>query len=381
VLEAASRFRLAGIPARAAPLPGGHIHDSFTVNCDQTGRRYLVQRVNTQVFTDPDALVHNFRIVSALLARDVAQATSGQASGPERRGHRPLGLAGEGGDRFVPRLVETLDGHAMWQDVDGGCWRVFNLIDGCRSRDTVSSPREARQVGRAYGAFHRAMLDLDPAGLVPVLPELHDMGVHLAQLRETVALDAAGRVSSSVQELDAVESSVHLVERSEELARRCGGRVVHGDAKVANVLLDDGGGRAVCVVDLDTVRLAPLFTDFGDMVRSAACPLPEDTTDLDAVAVVPALLTALTEGYVGQVESFLRDAERQSLVQAGRIATFDQAMRFLADHLAGDQYFRARRPDHNLDRCRVQLRLLSSLATTEDLVEKAIAAAPPGGHR
>lgn len=360
-VAAASHFDLAGRPLHAQPHPGGHIHESFALSCDGTSQRYLVQRVNTGIFTDPAGLEHNLEVVTARLA---------SAGGDGSRG-RLRALA----------LVRTLEGRPTWTDELGRLWRVFPLLSDSCSTETVEGPAAAREVGRAYGMFHRQMLGLDPQSLVPVLPELHDLNVHLANLDRAVGLDPVGRVADSIPEIEALHARTALATEAEELSRACEHRVVHGDAKIANVVFDSDDGHAVCVVDLDTVRRAPVHTDFGDMVRSGASALPEDTTELDALQADPSLIEALAEGYLDEAAEFLTDAERESLVPAGRIVTFGQAVRFLADHLSGDRYFRVHRPGHNLDRCRVQIRLLCSLEDMDGVIARSVASAGAGGHR
>ncbi|NUQ50080.1 MAG: phosphotransferase, partial [Phycisphaerae bacterium] len=160
------------------------------------------------------------------------------------------------------------------------------------------------------------------------------------------------------------------IERHAELAGALGGagggqalprRVVHNDAKISNVLFDAVDGSALCIVDLDTVMPGLALHDFGDMVRSMAAPAGEDETDLARVAVRPDHLEALRRGYLAAASDFLSDAERELLPLAGPVIAFEQAARFLADHLAGDVYYHTARPLQNLERARNQLALLESL--------------------
>ena len=149
-------------------------------------------------------------------------------------------------------------------------------------------------------------------------------------------------------------------------------RVVHNDAKISNVLLDQATGEALCVVDLDTVMPGLSLYDFGDMVRSMTTTAAEDEPDASRVAVELPLFEGLARGYLAAAADFLTSAERQHLVTAGKLITLEQAVRFLADHLRGDVYYKTQHPNHNLDRCRTQLTLLESIERNEGEMERIV---------
>ena len=138
-------------------------------------------------------------------------------------------------------------------------------------------------------------------------------------------------------------------------------RIAHNDAKLSNVLLDADSGDPLCVVDLDTVMPGTVLYDFGDMMRTMLCPAAEDEADLSRVRIDPALFVGLARGYLAASRDYLTKAERDRLVIAGLVITYEQGIRFLTDYLNGDAYYRTTRPGQNLDRCRAQFALLEHL--------------------
>jgi hypothetical protein len=143
-------------------------------------------------------------------------------------------------------------------------------------------------------------------------------------------------------------------------------RNVHNDTKVNNVMLDDHTGEAICIVDLDTVGPGLVAYDFGDMVRTTVSPAEEDETDLSAIHIEMPLFRGLAEGYLESAHPFLTEEEKATLVFGGKLITFEQAIRFLTDHLEGDVYYKIHRQGQNLDRCRTQIKLVECILDLEE---------------
>jgi len=223
----------------------------------------------------------------------------------------------------------------------------------------------------AYGHFQSLLSDLPPPppgegrrrSLHETIPGFHDTPRRFEAFRSAIADDVLGRASSASAEIEFAlsrerDSSV-LVD-----ALRRGAipeRVVHNDAKMGNVLLDDDTGAGVCVVDLDTVMPGTVLYDFGDLVRTCTSPAPEDETDLSRVRMRFEMFEALVDGYLESTRDFLTDAERSMMPLSGRLITLEIGLRFLTDYLGGDGYFKVDRPGHNLDRARAQFRLVESI--------------------
>jgi hypothetical protein len=333
----------------------GHIHDTFVARSEGAGAvsRCVVQRINATVFPDPEALARNLdavtrHLANALRARGVADA--------ERRHLRVL---------LAP------DGRALHRDAEGRWWRAFPFLEDTRSYDVPQSPGQAREAARAFGGFVADLADLAPGSLVETIPAFHDLRKRLAALDAAASRDAAGRLGEVAGERTAATGAAERILAGADpdaLPRR----VVHNDCKLNNLLFDAASDEALCVVDLDTVMAGSALFDFGELVRTAACPAAEDERDLARVRFDLALFGPLAEGFVAGARGALGADEVRALADAGPRMALENAVRFLTDHLDGDRYFRVARPGHNLDRARAQLRLVSCMMEAEDAMRGAV---------
>ncbi len=350
-------FGLPGELRDVRPYGSGHIHRTFVAEYAVGGRvqRYLHQDLNCQVFRDPDAVMANIVRVTEHLARKLA------ASGVD------------GAERRCLRVLRTAEGRPLFTDAEGARWRTFDFVEETRSCDTVESPAQAREAARAFGAFAALLADLG-APLAVTIPRFHDPEARAAQLEAAVRADARGRAAGARAEIeDAARWRDWLgAELPGPRLAALPRRPVHHDCKLNNLLFDAESGEALCVIDLDTVMPGTLLSDFGELVRTASCPAPEDERDLARVAVDEALYRALAGGYVGGVAPIAEEDELSLLPLAPVLTTFMNAARFLADHLAGDVYFRTHREGHNLDRARAQLRLVERLVAGLPLARDAV---------
>jgi aminoglycoside phosphotransferase (APT) family kinase protein len=351
-LREALRALLPGHTLEAAePLGRGHIHATIAARCRNArgeSERFVAQRINDAVFRDPEGLARNLARVSdhlgrALRARGIADA--------DRRHLHP---------------IASPAGHTLHRVGDGGWWRAFAYLEDTVAIDTPRSPAQAREAARAFGLFVADLADLDPGCLVETIPAFHDLAGRCAALERAFAGDAAGRASRVAAERDAARAAADRLLGAPELAPGAlPRRVVHNDCKLNNLLLDARSGEALCVIDLDTVMPGTVLFDFGELARTGACPAAEDERDLARVRVDRALFEALAAGFVAGARGLLGADEVRALAFAGPLMALENAVRFLTDHLEGDRYFPAHRPDHNLDRARAQLRLTASMLDAE----------------
>lgn len=338
-----SRFSIRGDLVHLTPFQRGHIHDTLvsTFQGPHGEHRYLHQRINERVFTDVESLMHNVLEVTRHL---------------EERGEMAAG-----GFRVL-RLVPTLEGESYLQH-ESGCWRTYEFIEGTESFDRCSGPQQAYEAGSAFGRFQAGLRDLDPAALRVTIPHFFSAPHRLAQLDAARAAAPSERLAAARREIAFVDERRGLVESFARLLSdgRIPRRIVHGDTKLNNVLFDRATGRAVSVVDLDTCMPAWSLYDFGDLARFTAATCAEDARDPSLAGVDLELYHALAEGYLAHAGAFLTPAEREHMPLAARLVTFMLGMRFLADHLNGDVYFKTSRPGHNLDRARIQLRMVAEM--------------------
>jgi hypothetical protein len=351
-------FAVDGECVQIAPLKRGHIHDTLvgTWRTREGTKRVVHQRVNTHVFRDPLVLMETWLRVTDHVRTALA-----------REGKADL-------DRRCLRAIPARSGAPFHTDADGAVWRSFAFIEGARSFDVPPGPAEAEEAARAFGAFAAQLADLDPAGVPESIPHFHDFAHRLAAFEAAVAGDAHARARTAAGAIEDARRLAAEVERAlaSEGAARLPIRVVHNDCKLNNVLFDDRTGEALCVIDLDTVMPGSVLADFGDLARTAACPAPEDETDLSRVRVDGALFAALVRGYLAGAGSLLEPVEVALLPLAGPLIAVETGIRFLTDHLAGDVYFRIHRPGHNLDRARVQLRLTEQLLAGLDEARRLV---------
>ncbi len=343
--QVSGAFDIAGRATGFMPYGTGHINDTFLVTFD-TGKRYIFQRVNTVVFRDPETLMRNFVAVTNHIGAKIA-AEQRNHPGTRRRSLKP---------------ARAYDGEPFVRDEAGGFWRCYEFIDGARTFDIVENPGQAFAAAAAFGGFQHDLSDLRTR-LAETIPDFHNTPARLAALETAVRQDVAGRVRNVGSELDFVMARRELCGRLIRLqqAGELIERTTHNDTKINNVLIDDVSGTGVCVIDLDTVMPGLPRYDFGDMVRSATNPMPEDTRDLDRVEMRSDIFEALLRGYLSTAGRFLNSVEKSLLPFSGVLITLEIGIRFLTDYVSGDVYFKTSRPEHNLDRARVQFKLAASI--------------------
>jgi Ser/Thr protein kinase RdoA (MazF antagonist) len=357
VSEIARQFHIPGDFVRAEAIRSGHINDTYLsiFRVGEGAVRFIHQRINHQVFKQPEKVMDNIQRVTAHIRR----ALLAQSVDPGCR---------------VLELIPSRDGAAYVETSAGQYWRTYRYIEGARSFDVMTEPRHIYNAARAFGEF-AALLDTLPGPpLHEVIPNFHHTRLRFVALEGAVQADRAGRARSVQAEIDfalAREADAALVVdllASGDLPSR----VTHNDTKLNNVLIDDESGEGICVIDLDTVMPGSLLYDFGDLVRMGAATVAEDETDLDRVTLDLTRFEWLSRGYIDAVRHMLTPAELELLAFAGRLITYEQGIRFLGDYLNGDVYYKTHRPGQNLDRARVQFKLLADMERQQGEMERMI---------
>lgn len=338
--EVGMHFCLEGSPVSSIPQGNGNVNDTFLLSCEKDGRlnRYTVQRINHDVFKDPEGLMENFSRVTEHLRNKLSSKSS-----PRQSLH----------------LVPAIDGRSFVRDSGGNYWRAMNFIDGSESLDVPQNTRQAYEAAKAFGEFQANLSDLPGDPLVETIPDFHNTRKRFEHFCTVVDKDTASRLSR-------VRDLVEFAMQREDLADAINSkdfpiRVVHNDTKLNNVLLDKDSGESVCVVDLDTVMPGCALHDFGDLVRTAACSAAEDEPAVERIRFLPTTFEAIVEGYLDAVSDFLEPIEVEHLSIAPKVITYELGLRFLADYLEGDIYFKVKHSSHNQERARAQFRLLNSM--------------------
>jgi hypothetical protein len=367
VREIAGGFSLGGEVRELGCLETGLINLTYvlTVSDGEGGRvRYLLQRINEKVFTDPAAVMRNVELVTTHINDKVLR--------------KRKDLGGQTLSLFAGR-----DGQFFVKGPHGGTWRCYNFIEGCNTYDVVENSLQAYEAGRAFGAFQDLVSDLSPDSLAETIPDFHNTRKRFEQFNAAVERDREGRLKEISDELEFVHANEEWVDRLSALQKEeiVPLRITHNDTKINNVMFDVATDRAVCVIDLDTVMPGLSLYDFGDLVRTATNPAEEDERDLSKVAMRDEIFSALVRGYLETAGGVLTEGEIANLAFSGKLIAFELGMRFLTDHLEGDRYFKIQREGQNLDRARCQFRLAQCIAEKEGamnaMVREVVASTAP----
>jgi hypothetical protein len=351
VKSIAAKFSLAGPLIRSESFGSGHINDTYCLTCEQDGGQihYILQRINHQVFKNPPAMMENIRRVTNHIRRKLQEQQNKLAS-------RQL------------IVIETKVGADSFLDDHGNYWRIYNRIENAVTYDTIESPELAYEAARMFGRFAAMLTDLPGPPLHETIPDFHATPKRFKTFLEVLGSDPCNRAKDVKAEIDFVLENAGICD---VLLNHVGKgeipvRVTHNDTKINNVLLDAKTHEGVCVIDLDTVMPGLSLYDFGDMVRTATNPAEEDEPVLSKVTMRMPIFEMLLKGFAEETHAFLTPAEKKNLVFAGKLITFEQMIRFLADHLAGDIYYKIHREGHNLDRCRTQMKMVQSMTAQEE---------------
>ncbi len=345
-------FFLPGATIRElTPLGQGNINDTWRVGLAD-GRRLVLQRLHPEVFSQPEAVMANLRLITRHLNRT-----------------RTPGI------QFF-QLLANPEGRDRFVDPAGQSWRLLTCIDRSRTLASLDHPIQAEEIGGLLGRFHLLTADLDPDALVDPLPDFHITPRYLEQYDAVRAkIDRENGVelfcSQSIEEL---RPMAPLLERHRERLSR---RVIHGDPKAANFLFACGEQRAISLIDFDTVKPGLLLHDLGDCLRSCCNPAGEGCADPAATRFDPEYFQALMRGYLRQAGQLLAPTDRALLVAAVGLIAFELGLRFFTDHLAGNRYFKVSRPGQNLQRALVQFHLNRSIRAQQGDLERRLSALLP----
>lgn len=325
----------------------GNINDTWKLTVSENGqtRPYLLQRLNHQVFKQPEQVMANISNVAR---------------------H----LAAKNFDQGILHPCADSAGQTLFCDPTGNYWRVFPFFEHTTTLETANSPGQALVASEAFGTFLEALSDLNPASLYETIPGFHNSVARLAVFQEAVAKDAAGRLSEVRAEVEMVQQESSLFHSLFNLNLPV--RAVHNDAKIGNILLDERAKKAVAVIDWDTIMPGYLLSDLGDIARTMAASCAEDEADLAKVAFRMPVFEAICNGFIPPLRHILTPAERAALHLAPRWIILEQAMRFLGDYLAGDTYYKISHPLHNIERARNQLALYHSALEQKEAMREAL---------
>lgn len=356
LLTIAKQFRLSGDMVKIEPYGNGHINDTFLLSMNQEGKEkhYILQRMNKDIFKNSDELMENIVHVTSFLKDKI-----------EKQGGDP--------ERETLQVILTRDGRTYYKEDGGDGWRVYPFI-----RDTISydagGREELNKSGIAFGNFQYLLSDFPAKELHETIPNFHNTVNRFANFKKALEEDVMGRAKEVEPEVQFIldrEADCHffgnLLEKGEVPLR-----VTHNDTKLNNVLFDKDTGKAICVIDLDTVMPGFAAHDFGDTIRFGASTAAEDEKDLQKVSCDMELFEAYFDGFMEGCRGSLTKREVETLPMGAKIMTFECGMRFLTDYLEGDTYFKTHYEGQNLDRTRTQLKLVKDMEDKWEIMEKIV---------
>lgn len=355
-----NEFDVSGRLVTINPTGNGNVNDTFLAIFRNTfaEEQVILQRINRNVFPEPAAIMHNLRHLTAHV-------------------HPRLESEGDVADRVwqMPRIVPTRDGKDFFVDEAGEVWRVITKIASATAFDEAQGTEHAAECGAVLGHFHWLVSDLDPGTMIDPLPGFHVTPGYLAKYDDTLENEAlaekrmnasmeARRMAMFIEERRGFATTLQDALDTGELKLR----MMHGDPKVNNIMIDDYTGKGTAMIDLDTVAPGLIHYDFGDALRSTCNHAGEEEPNLSKVVFDLDLCEAFCKGYMDHARNFLTDADRKYLYDSIRLITFELGLRFFQDYLAGSVYFKIRHPEQNLNRARVQFRLCESIESRERMI-------------
>ena len=349
ITDVVDNFCFSGTLVDKRPWGNGHINDTYLLtyeNEEQKEKRYILQCMNKNIFKQPVELMENVMNVTSYLREIII-----------KNGGNP--------DRETLNVIPAKDGRPFYVDSAGEYWRAYLYIEDATCFEQVERPEDFYESAVAFGNFQRLLADYPAETLHETIKGFHDTKARFAAFKKAVEEDVCGRAASVKEEIDFVLAREDVANYFGELLEK--GelviRVTHNDTKLNNIMMDNETRKGICVIDLDTVMPGLAMNDFGDSIRFGASTGAEDETDLDKIWCDMELFETYTKGFIKGCGGKLTEREIELLPMGAKVMTFECGMRFLADYLQGDIYFKIHREKHNLDRCRTQFKLVADMET------------------
>lgn len=355
--EIKEQFNLPGEMTKYETIHNGHINSTFVLDFENDGvaSQYLLQQINVKVFTEPDKLMQNISGVTEYLKEVI-----------EKNGGDPA--------RETLNFKKAKSGKAYFVSNDGKYWRCYDYVTKAYSCQSIEDPVVFYNSAVAFGNFQRLLADYPADSLFETIPNFHNTVSRYSDFMKAVEENLSGRADSVKAEIDfatAREADCHVV--VDLFAEgKLPARVTHNDTKLNNVLFDEETNKGICVIDLDTVMPGSSLYDFGDSIRFGANHAAEDEKDLSLVYLDLNLFEQYCRGYLSAAGESLTKTEIEYLPFSAKLMTYECGIRFLADYINGDTYFKTQYPEHNLDRCRTQFALVADIEKKYDSMKEIV---------
>lgn len=341
--DVAKKFLIDSHPVSCEEYGCGHINDTYLVVTEKN-TKYILQRINTRIFKNPVGLMNNIKLVTEYLKSNGA------------------------GNRETLSLIYTVENGFYYVDDENYYYRMYDFVTDTVTYQAVENNRQFEQCAEAFGRFQKQLSGFDASELVEVIPNFHNTFSRFNDFKKSLELDSLGRAKDVEVEIKFVlereadtKVLVDLLNKGDLKLR-----VTHNDTKLNNILFDKNSDSPICVIDLDTIMPGLALYDFGDSIRFGASTGAEDEKDLSKIECSLELFDCYTKGFLSECGDILDEKEKLLLPFGAKIMTLECGIRFLADYLDGDVYFKTHYPEHNLDRCRTQFKLVSDMESKMD---------------
>ena len=328
------------LDSKINPYGDGHINNTYLT----TSREYILQKINTNIFKQPHELMENIYNVTEHLRKKIAEA-----------GGNP--------DRETLTIVPTLNGDKYYRTENDEYYRVYKFVDETLCYSIAENPKQLYHAARAFGRFQNMLNDFPIDQLHETIPDFHNTRERFNQLLTAIKENRMGRLDSVQEEVNWALSQEYMVDEITNAIKEgtVPLRVTHNDTKINNVLFDKETEEGLCVIDLDTVMPGSLLYDYGDALRAGAATAAEDEPDLSLMWFDMSAFRQFTKGYLEEMLPVMTDKEIELLPLSAKMLTYECGIRFLADYLNGDTYFKTSREGQNLDRARTQFKICQDI--------------------
>lgn len=349
LVDVSNKFCTGAEMTSVEPLGNGHINYTYLVSGN--GKKYTLQKINTSLFTEPEKLMRNIRLVTDYLREIIAK---------------------EAPDEKVLEIIKTHDGKDFYTD-DTGTYRMYAYIDHTVCYQQVESANDFFNCAYAFGRFATYLDGFDAKELFEVIPKFHDTTNRMKNFKSSLEKDVCGRAGSVRKEIDFFLSRENYCSKITSLLEsgKMPTRVTHNDTKLNNILFSEKTGAPLAIIDLDTIMPGSVCYDFGDSIRFGCNTAAEDEPDVSLVGFSEELFEAYVKGYLAGFDK-ITDVERDNLLWGAILMTYECGMRFLTDYLDGDTYFHTNRKGQNLDRAHTQMRMVELMEENFEKLENIV---------
>ncbi|MBC8005216.1 MAG: aminoglycoside phosphotransferase family protein, partial [Verrucomicrobia bacterium] len=330
------------------PLGDGLINSTWLIREPSTGKDFVFQKINHNVFKQPEAITSNIRLIDDYLA----------ARYPEYLFTSP---------------VKATNESDMIKSEEGDYYRLFAYVQGSYTHNELKKPVQAYEAARQFGKFTNLLSEIEISQLKNTIPDFHNLALRFAQFTDSLKNAEPSKYEKAKEAIVFLVENRNIVDEYKKIIRSENFklRVTHHDTKISNVLFDkDDNG--LCVIDLDTIMPGYFISDMGDMMRTYLSPVSEEEKDFSKIEVRIEFFHAIVKGYLHEMKNELSKDEKQAIIYSGKSMIYMQALRFITDYLNNDIYYGSRYEGHNLVRGLNQVVLLEKYMNLEPQLKEVV---------